>query len=90
MPEPALLRDSEPSIAPVLALFRVAPAPLGSADVLGGHIPALLGAPHCTWYNPGIYFESLTGSRVIANVLDDDPSPKHEHQVKHRQTDNYK
>ena len=46
MPEPALLRDSDPSIAPVLALFRVVPAPLSSAGVLGGHIPALLGAPH--------------------------------------------
>ena len=42
---PALLRDSEPPIAPVLALFRVVPAPLSSAGVLGGHIPALLGAP---------------------------------------------
>ena len=42
-----LLRDSEPSLAPVLALFRVVPAPLSSVGVLGGHIPALLGAPHC-------------------------------------------
>ena len=50
VPEPALLRDSEPSLAPVLALFRVVPAPLSSVGVLGGHIPALLGAPHCTWY----------------------------------------
>ena len=42
MPGPALLRDTEPSIAPVLALFRVVPAPLSGAGVLGGHIPAIL------------------------------------------------
>ena len=30
---PALLRDSEPLIAPALALFRVVPAPLSSAGV---------------------------------------------------------
>ena len=50
-PEPALLRDSEPSIAHVLALFGVVPAPLSSAGVLGGHILALLGAPHCILYD---------------------------------------
>ena len=43
MPEPALLRDFEPSIVPV-ALKR--------AGVFGGHIPALLKAPHCMWLNP--------------------------------------
>ena len=34
-----------------MALFRVVPAPLSSAGVLGGHIPALLGAPHCIVQN---------------------------------------
>ena len=53
---PALLRDSEPSIAPVLALFRVVPAPLSSAGVLGGHIPALLGAPHCIYLRTSISY----------------------------------
>ena len=59
MPEPALLRDSEPSIAPVLALFRVAPAPLSSAGVLGGHIPALLGPPHCIYPASKIKYISI-------------------------------
>ena len=43
-----VVRDSEPSIATVLALFRVVPAPLSSAGVLGGYIPAMLGDPHCS------------------------------------------
>ena len=60
VPKPALLSDSEPSIKPVLALFRVVLAPLSSAGVVGGHLPALLGAPHCiykkkiTWYLPNV------------------------------------
>ena len=75
MPEPALLRDSEPSIAPVLALFRVVPAPLSSAGVLGGHIPALLGAPHCIRFRcimgctAEVYLVNIDSTLCSRNVI---------------------
>ena len=66
------MRDSEPSIATVLALFRVVPAPLSSAGVLGGHIPALLGAPDCTpngaWLVRGKACVRVSGTGTVEGI----------------------
>ena len=44
--------------------IRRAPVALKSADRSAGHVPALLRAPHCTWYLNGFPNGSNNGSTV--------------------------